>query len=175
MDKVFIGSLNPVKIACVEKAFSQSFPDQKFEFIGKGVESGVSDQPMSDKETYTGARNRAERLKKSEPDGCYWIGVEGGVDELHNRMHAYAWMVVLNRQFEGEARTATFQLPPPIVDLIHQGIELGEADDLIFKRKNSKKKDGAVGILTQGAIDRMEYYLHAMVLALIPFLNKKLF
>ena len=54
-------------------------------------------------------------------------------------------------------------------------MELGEADDFVFKRKNSKKKDGAVGILTNGLIDRRKYYEEAVVMSLIPFLNKNLF
>lgn len=175
MKRIYIGSLNPVKINCVRQAFDQLFPSAKFEFVGKDVDSGVSDQPMSDHETYTGARNRALFLRNSEGDGHFWIGIEGGIEEFNESMHAYAWMVVLNRHIEGEARTATFQLPPRIVELIKQGVELGEADDQVFKRTNSKKKDGAVGILTHGVIDRMKYYHHAMVLALIPFLNKDLF
>ena len=68
-----------------------------------------------------------------------------------------------------------FQLPKKIKDLIEGGVELGVADDIVFNRKNSKKKDGAIGILTSGLIDRTKYYEEAVVLSLIPFLNKKLF
>ena len=39
---------------------------------------------------------------------------------------------------------------------------------------DSKKKDGAVGILTGGLITRKTYYEEAVVLGLIPFLNKKM-
>ena len=49
------------------------------------------------------------------------------------------------------------------------------ADDIVFNRKNSKKKDGAIGILTGGLIDRTKYYEEAVALSLIPFLNKSLF
>lgn len=34
------------------------------------------------------------------------------------------------------------------------GMELGEADDHVFERSNSKQEDGAVGLLTKGLIDR---------------------
>lgn len=90
-------------------------------------------------------------------------------------MHAFAWMVVFNKTIKGEARTATFILPPEIKDLIDQGVELSHADDIVFKRKNSKQKDGAVGILTNGLIDRINYYEPAIILALIPFVQKNLF
>jgi non-canonical (house-cleaning) NTP pyrophosphatase len=53
-------------------------------------------------------------------------------------------------------------------------VELGVADDLVFKRKNSKKKDGAVGILTRGLVDRSKYYKEAVIMSLVPFINKSL-
>jgi inosine/xanthosine triphosphatase len=175
LKKVFIASENPVKMNCTEKAFRVVFPETDFIFIGKNVRSNVSDQPMSDHETHEGARNRAENLKKSFPKGDFWVGIEGGIEELHDSMHAFAWMVVINRQDRGEARTATFPLPKSIRALVNKGVELGHADDIVFNRSNSKQKDGAVGILTGGIIDRIQYYEHALILALIPFLNEKIY
>ena len=52
---------------------------------------------------------------------------------------------------------------------------LSDADDVIFRRSNSKQGDGIVGILTSGAVDRTEYYAPAMMLALIPFANAKIY
>ena len=175
MIKVYIGSLNPVKIECTRLAFQKVFNREDFIFNGKEISSGVSDQPMSDKETFEGASNRAMNLKNSYPDGDFWIGIEGGIEYFNQDMHAFAWMVILNKTMKGEARTATFVLPPSIKDLIDQGIELGHADDIVFKRKNSKQEDGAVGILTNGLINRVNYYEPAIILALIPFLQKDLF
>lgn len=45
----------------------------------------------------------------------------------------------------------------------------------IFGRLDSKKGDGIVGILTKGVIDRAAYYSHALVLALIPFVNTEMY
>ena len=50
-----------------------------------------------------------------------------------------------------------------------------EADDIVFKRNNSKEKNGAVGILTNNLIDRTKYYEEAVVLSLIPFIKNELF
>ena len=55
------------------------------------------------------------------------------------------------------------------------GCGLSDADDVIFRRTNSKQGDGIVGILTSGAVDRTEYYAPAMMLALIPFANAKIY
>jgi non-canonical (house-cleaning) NTP pyrophosphatase len=52
---------------------------------------------------------------------------------------------------------------------------LGQADDRVFKQENSKEKDGAVGILTNSIIDRIEYCNPAIILALITCMKKGLF
>ena len=66
-------------------------------------------------------------------------------------------------------------MPIKISNLIKKGYELGDADDMVFKRSNSKQKNGAVGILTDNLIKRTDYYSHAIILALIPFTNTKLY
>ena len=54
-------------------------------------------------------------------------------------------------------------------------MELGLADDKVFGRQDSKSKDGAVGLLTRGAITRTAYYAHAVTLALAPFVSARLY
>ncbi|MEA2092675.1 MAG: DUF84 family protein, partial [Patescibacteria group bacterium] len=56
-----------------------------------------------------------------------------------------------------------------IIELIKEGKELGEADDIVFQRNNSKQENGAVGILTGDVVDRTKCYTEAVILALIPF------
>ena len=175
MKKVIVASKNPVKIQCSRLAFEKVFPQESFEFIGLSVPSGVSDQPMTDEETLQGAINRTKNARDASPEADFWIGIEGGIDRTEKQMDAFAWVYVATANAEGQARTATFQLPPKIVALIDEGMELGHADDLVFKRENSKHKSGAVGILTHGLINRAQYYEPAVVLALIPLSNPELY
>jgi inosine/xanthosine triphosphatase len=173
--KIYIGSTNPVKIECTRKAFGLVFPEKKFEIIGVPVESGVSHQPFGEEKTLQGALNRVLQIKQIYPDATYWIGIEGGLDKIDDGMYAFAWIVVMNNQRSGKARTATFEIPGPLRVLIEKGYELGDADDKFFRRSNSKHNDGTVGRLTSGIIDRIEFYKHAMVLALIPFRENELY
>lgn len=173
--KVIVASKNPVKIECAQKGFSKVFPSNQIIVKGVSAPSGVADQPMTDEETLTGAKNRAENAKEAQPEADYWIGIEGGIAEPFKSMEAFAWIYIISKDREGKARTASFDLPPQIQELIHQGIELGVADDMVFKRSNSKQKNGAVGILTHNLIDRAEYYEPAVILALIPFVNPELY
>ncbi len=169
MKKVIIASENPVKIEATRAGFQRMYPTQSFDFEGISVSSNVSDQPMSHKETQEGARNRAQNAKTKYPDADFWVGIEGGIHDDDFGMQAFAWIVVLSKEKSSQAQTAIFYLPEPIAELVRGGTELGEADDMYFGRKNSKQKDGAVGILTNGEIDRKSYYEHAMIMALISF------
>ncbi|MBD3629577.1 MULTISPECIES: inosine/xanthosine triphosphatase [Cyclobacterium] len=172
---VIVGSKNPVKIKCTENAFQSIFEDY-FIVQGLNADPNVSAQPMGDVETYTGAYNRAYESKKAFPEADFWVGIEGGVDEVGEQMVAFAWMVVMDGSNKiGKAKTATFFLPEALSKLIREGMELGEADDQVFKRTNSKQNNGAVGILTNGIVNRMEYYQQAVTLALIPFVNKSIY
>jgi inosine/xanthosine triphosphatase len=175
MPKVIIASKNPVKIQATQAAFEAMFPEQDWLCEGVSVPSGVPDQPMSDEETRRGAQNRAAAAREARPEADYWTGIEGGIRAEGESMEAFAWMVVHSRRMTGRARTATFQLPPEVARLVRAGHELGQADDIVFGRSNSKQKDGAVGILTDGLIDRSQYYAHAIKLALVPFKKSALY
>ncbi|MHA7099595.1 inosine/xanthosine triphosphatase [Roseivirga pacifica] len=173
--KVVVASKNPVKINCTSQAFSKAFPNTILDVQGVSVPSNVSDQPMTDAETLEGAKNRAKNARSAQPDADYWVGIEGGIDQESGTMEAFAWISIIGRTKEGKARTASFDLPEKIRALVNQGVELGHADDMVFERTNSKQGNGAVGILTNGLIDRAAYYEPAVVLALIPFLNQELY
>ncbi len=176
MKTIFVASTNPVKIRAALEGFQHMFPGQTFQAHGVSVPSGVSHQPMTDAETLAGARNRAFNAQNAHPEADFWAGIEGGVDEVGGEMHAFAWVVILGRENAyGEARSASFLLPRVLVDLIHQGVELGEADDRIFGRQNSKQENGAVGLLTADVVDRAALYVMPVALALIPFKNEVLY
>lgn len=175
MKKVVIASKNPVKIQAVKNGFEKMFPKQEFEFVGVSVPSDVADQPFSNDETFLGAKNRADNASNEIKDADFFIGIEGGVEYIENEMGSFAWVVIKSAGKYGKARTGTFFLPKQVVELIKDGKELGEADDIVFRRNNSKQENGAVGILTGDVIDRTKYYTEAVILALIPFKNVDLY
>ncbi|NJN27889.1 MAG: DUF84 family protein [Cyclobacteriaceae bacterium] len=176
MKTVYIGSANPVKISCTQKGFEAVMAEAAgYQFVGIAAPSGVSAQPMSNEETLLGAENRANYLKRRFPEGDFYVGIEGGVQKNGSALEAFAWIVIIFGNTMGRSQTATFQLPPAISTLIGQGVELGHADDMVFKRNNSKQGNGAVGLLTNNVIDRVEYYRHAVILALIPILQSRIY
>lgn len=175
MKKIVVASKNPVKIQCALDGFIEMFPSDEFEVTGVSVESGVSNQPKSDSETYMGALNRALNACRVISEADFWVGIEGGIQVVENEMMAFAWVVIRSSEQFGKARTGTFFLPNPVVNLILSGKELGEADDIIFNRRNSKQQNGAIGILTGDVLNRASFYKPAVIMALIPFKNADIY
>ncbi len=173
--KIVTASENPVKKQAVKDAFTEVFKKNELIFLSTSVPSGVSDQPKNNEETFNGAKNRAENAKTKIQDADFWVGIEGGTEKNKNETRAFAWIYIISDNKTGKAKTASFFLPKKITDLLDKGYELGEADDIIFNKKDSKKKNGAVGILTKNTVSRAQYYKQAVILALIPFINNELY
>lgn len=176
MKKVIICSKNPVKIEATKQAFLSVFRNDKdnYKFSGLSVSSQVSDQPMSQEETYQGAINRANNAKK-EIEADYYVGIEGGIEIIKEELEAFAWIVILSNKKLGKAKTGSFFLPKKLADLVKQGYELGDATDIVFGSHNAKQKGGAVGYLTNNALNREKFYKETISMALIPFINKDLY
>ena len=175
MITLVVASTNPVKIQAAANGFQRLFPGGELNVIAVTVPSDVAHQPMSDEETLRGALNRSANAQAAYPHADYWIGIEAGVRAWEGELASYSWIAVRSRQMIGKARTGTFFLPPAVAELIRQGKELGEADDIVFGRTNSKQENGAVGLLTDNVIDRAQLYEQALILALIPFKNSNLY
>jgi len=169
-----VGSENPVKINCVAEAVKAFWPQARA--IGVGTDSGVSAQPDSDHEMLAGALNRARQALTKTPEAQFGVGLEGGTLDAEDGMWAYAWIVVVDRDERvGKGQSGRFLLPEPIAQMVREGIELGEADDRFFSRSNSKQQDGAVGILSDGVVTRLDLYQPAVVFALLPFVHPEFY
>lgn len=176
MINIVVASTNPVKIKAAHDGFLAMFPQERIKIHGMTAKSGVGKQPMTNWQTISGALNRVNFVSQKQPKADYWIGIEGGVEEIKGEMEVFAWVVIKDKNGKiSKGKTGTFTLPEKVVRLVNGGMELGEADDVVFSQKNSKQKSGAVGLLTGNIIDRTKYYIEAVILALIPFRNKNLY
>ncbi len=172
--KVAVGSKNPVKIKAAEMAFQKVWPDDNWKVVGVDVSSDVSDQPMSDEESIKGATNRAKRALEAD-NVDFGVGMEGGLQKIGYKWFDKGWMVVINTKGEiGVGSTANIETPQKLMELIKQGIELGEANDLYFKKENSKQAGGHFGLMTNGLITRAQGYTDGLIMALSRFLHPDL-
>lgn len=166
---IIVASTNPVKIEAARLGFSRMFPQVDFHVTGAAITSNVSHQPMTSHETYQGAFSRAQNAAAAHPEADFTIGIEGGVEEIAGRLQVFAWVVVQSKDQFGKAQTGVFYLPEEVAQLVRQGLELGNADDVVFGRSNSKQANGSLGLLTDDALTRTDYYVQAVIMALIPF------
>ena len=166
-----VGSENPVKINCVTHAVSEFW--NEFKVVGTSTDSQVSAQPKSETEMYTGALNRARQSLEKISEANFGVGIEGGIVDTEFGMWAFASIVIIDRnQHVSEGQSGRFKLPEGVAQLIRQeGLELGEADDRFFGRENSKQNEGAIGILSDGKITRLDLYKPAVIFALLPFIH----
>lgn len=175
MPVITVASRNPVKLNAAHAAFTQMFRGETFTVAGLSVPSGVPDQPISLRETMEGAQNRAEKARAAQPESDFWVGIEGGIEDSPLGMTCFARIHALGRDgLVGLGQTAVFYLPREVAQLVRGGLELGQADDQVFGRDNSKLANGAIGLLTADLIDREAYYTHALIMALVPFKNRNL-
>ncbi|HYK72522.1 MAG TPA: DUF84 family protein [Pseudoneobacillus sp.] len=153
--KIIIGSKNPAKVEAVKGAFSKGY-----EFNSLDVPSGVSEQPFSDEETMKGAINRAEHALKLG-GGDIGIGLEGGVQESSFGLFLCNWgALVVKGHPPLLAGGAKILLPDEIANLLRNGEELGPVMDDYAKKENIRKKEGAIGVFTNGKIDRSTMFTH---------------
>jgi inosine/xanthosine triphosphatase len=158
--RIAVGSKNPAKINAVKGTFI----DGSFEIVSVDAESGVSEQPMSDEETIKGAVNRAiQAAERAEAD--IGIGLEGGVQQTQFGLMLCNWGALAVKGMEPIiAGGARIPLPEEIARQLLKGAELGPVMDEYAKKQNVRKNEGAVGIFTNGQINRSEMFTHVMKL-----------
>ena len=174
--RVAVGSANPVKIGAVQMAFESVWPEQQWEIRGVSVPSHVSDQPMNDQETMTGARNRASNALLALPDAAYSVGLEGGLQQIGSHWFDCGWVVVLDRDgHEGVGASVKLPIPTRMMEMIWQGMELGEAVDAVAQQRNSGQSFGHYGLMTKNVLTRQKAYGDGVIAALSCFIRADLF
>jgi len=167
-----VGSTNPVKVAAAQAVFSRFSRDLSVE--GQAIPSGVPDQPWGDAETRQGALNRARAMLTAE--AAYGVGFEGGLIDTEFGVMTCAWCAVVGHSGQvGVGGGVNILLPPEVSKAVKSGQELGPAMDALVGQHDTKQGPGAVGILTNGLIDRQQAYEHILIMALGPFRRRDLY
>jgi len=160
---VAIGTKNKAKTGAVMTVLAEHFSEIHFEQIE--VSSGVSEQPVSNEETRLGAINRAQAALQAVTGAQLAFGLEGGVYELEGQMYCCNWGALAT--LSGEVYScagATFILPDEVASRVRSGEELGPVMDDFTKTRDIRQHAGAIGIFTDGLIDRKEMFEHITTL-----------
>ncbi len=171
--KIAVGSTNPVKVAAVRQVAQKQWPEAVV--IPVDVATGVSDMPMSDAESLTGAQNRA-RAALTLTQADLGVGLEGGVNPEAIGLVLHGWVVVV----DGNGRTGIggagrLPLPETIARRVLAGEELGPVMDDVLGQTEVRKRGGAIGALTAGLVLREEAFAQGVAYALAPFVAPQLY
>lgn len=167
--KIAIGSTNPVKRAATEAILSRAFPQATF--VSIDVLSGVPEQPWGDDQTRLGAFNRASKAL-AETGANLGVGLEGGLVETPVGLMTCAWCAMVDgRGKVGYGGGVHMLLPPLIAEVLRRDGELGPVMDVLVNEEDTKQRQGAVGILTNGLSNRQAAYEQLVAMAAAPFVT----
>lgn len=187
LERVRVGSTNEPKIAAVRSAFEAYAPRVAVE--GAEVSSGVSDQPVGFDEIVLGARNRAAAAHRES--ACdFGVGIEDGLVAVplgdgsgaiqHFNIGCAA--ITDGRRFS-LGFSSGFAYPPQVSrPAVDDREPIGELFDRMWQARRdsgggvpSARTMGNVGKLTGGVLPRSDYARHAVLCALVTFLNPDLY
>ena len=171
--KVAVGSLNPVKVRACKDAMEKLFRD--VEVIPVDVDSRVSHTPLSTYELITGAKNRVyEALKKTGAE--YGVGMEGGISNIEGYNILIGSVYVVDKKgVYGIGFTCGLEIPNNIAEKVFRGEELGDVIDEISGDKNTKQKQGAMGMFTNNHLTREETWKTGIICAMAKFIKPDLY
>lgn len=167
---IAIGTKNPTKVKAVKSAF---MPYIAGEFISINVPSDVSAQPLTDHETMTGAINRAKNAIKTE-DAQIGVGLEGGIVKTDVGYFLCNWGAIVDRELRPiVAGGARILLPDEVGIEVFSGKELGDVMDQFSEKQNVGQNEGAIGIFTNGCVNRTEMFTQLSKLLIGQYLYKQ--
>ncbi|MEM2009737.1 MAG: inosine/xanthosine triphosphatase [Thermosphaera sp.] len=169
-----IGSSNPVKIRGVREAFEKFFPIDMVRY--KRVTTSVRIQPMNLDEIVRGARERA--LGVMDPSCDYGVGVEAGFYIYEGEPFDVEASYIIDK--DGHCSlgfSPSFPVPKKVYEWIVEGryVELEEAVEAITGINKIGEREGFIGFLSRGKLERYVLSYTATIMALVKLLNRELY
>lgn len=170
--KVFVGTGNEVKVRAVERVLGRIY--ENVEVRGRKVDSGVSPQPYDD----DAVKGAAARAKQAIGDGDLGVGIEAGLfrQEETRRHLDIQYCAIADRAGRITIGCGPgFEHPPQIMKMVREGRTVGEAVEALTGIKDIGRKEGAIGYLTAGRMNRQELTEIAVLMAMVPRIRRRLY
>ena len=161
--EIAVGSANQVKVAAVRAIMEKIYGNVKV--IPVEVSSGVPPQPFGE-QTHQGSENRA-RAALGDHDMA--VGIEAGVFEMLDGLYDIQHCTIITK--DGRityGHGMGFRYPDRIAELVRNGMTVGEAMKEVYGSTEIGKKQGAIGLLSKGLIDREKLTEQSVTAAMIP-------
>ena len=160
---IAVGSMNQVKVEAVRTVMEKVYGSVRI--IPVKVESGVPEQPFGN-DTYKGAVNRAKTALGKHTLG---VGIEAGVFEIDGHLYDVQHCAVIDRDGSVTVGMSSgFRYPAKISELVRNGMTVGDAMSECYDGAARGNKDGAVGVLSKGLLDRKALTEQSVTAAMIP-------
>ena len=159
------------------QAFASVFPHRPLSVDCFDVASGVVPQPLTARDTLTGATNRSLAAQHSFrtrhsrlPD--FSIGVEGGIEQVCDTHLECGYIVCRHSSGRvGVGRSASYEVSGAMMSRLADGRELGDVIDELSGETDVRQREGMMGIITNSVLPRAECYVHGVIFALAPFVS----
>lgn len=161
--KVAVGSINRIKIEAVRSVMERIYDDVII--IPVNVKSGVPEQPKGE-ETRQGAINRAKGAIGGYDLG---VGIEAGVFDTEDGLYDFQYCAVADKDDIITIGVGPgFRYPDEVAALVSKGMTVSESVHTIYGDKDIGKRQGAVGLLSKGLLDRKTLTEQSVIAAMIP-------
>lgn len=155
--------MNQIKVEAVRTVMERIYGSVRI--IPVKVETCVPEQPFGG-ETYIGAVNRA---KAAIGESSLSVGIEAGVFELYGHLYDIQHCAILDRDSVITVGMGSgFRYPDKVADLVRSGMTVGDAMVRIYGDAASGRKEGAIGILSKGQLDRKALTEQSVTAAMVP-------
>src|SRR3989344_4341066 len=94
--KIALGSTSIDKANILKEILGEFFKDLEFQTYD--VSSGITDQPLDEETTITGAINRAQTIRERNIKSDLFVGLEGGLSLIHNNYFLVCVVALINKK-----------------------------------------------------------------------------
>jgi inosine/xanthosine triphosphatase len=178
--KIKVGSTNPTKLEAVRVALQEYSAFRDAQIDGYPAQSRVSEQPQTLEETIRGARNRAIGAHFMNDGYDYYFGIESGLMYVpYGTRMDFCCVAIYNGlddPFMG--LSPAWSMPPAILKLVEErNYDLNQAffEHGLTKDPKLGNSEGVINILTNGRMNRRDYTILAIKMAMIHIENDHLF
>jgi len=165
---VLVGSSNRLKVSATRSAFTSVFAKVRVESVR--VDPEVSQQPFEE-ETIAGAVARARKALRAIKSGDYGVGIEAGLfwNEAERDYFDVQYCAIVDRRdVVTLGHGPGFRYPPSVIAAVKDGKTVGKAMEALAGVREIGRKQGAIGWLSRGAMDRTRLTEAAVLMALVP-------
>jgi inosine/xanthosine triphosphatase len=166
------------RIAAIDSTWADA------QVVARPVTTSIPAMPLTDWQLMEGARERAlavrDSLRSKRMEADIYVGLEGGFHSIsiESEWHTFlrGWAYATDGVNGSFGAAPSISVPPSIVKSVVEGRrELGLVIDQVAGARDVRSRQGAWGVLSRDLVTRSDSFELALIAALAPFYNSKLY